>query len=208
LHKILAWAIQSRTRGAAIYLNNKIVADGGQARTFSADKSDMDGMIGCAAGIKRALQAGELAQGHFEHAQERKRILDAAQQRRKRFSYTEEEVQAQAEEQLDVQAQLQAATEELKSKRTTISKLGPDLVKVVTARSALRVSGYPACPSPVFFHNGGSGYASDCYLPAEDDKEEEEKGEKDEPESRRRERRRRERRCSGKRGLGESRSRS
>jgi hypothetical protein len=33
LHMILAWAFQSRAR-AAIYLNEKIVADGGQARTF------------------------------------------------------------------------------------------------------------------------------------------------------------------------------
>jgi hypothetical protein len=45
LHKILAWAFQSRAR-AAIYLNNKIVADGGQAPTFSADISDMDGKCG------------------------------------------------------------------------------------------------------------------------------------------------------------------
>jgi hypothetical protein len=106
LHKILAWAFQSRAR-AAIYLNNKIVADGGQARTFSADKSKMEGMIGCAAGIKRALQAGEWAQGDFEYQQRRKRILDLAQQ-----PDTEEEAQAQAEEEHDVPAQLQAATKE------------------------------------------------------------------------------------------------
>jgi hypothetical protein len=138
----------------------------------------MDCLVTAAAGIKRALQEGEWAQRDFEYQQEAKRILESAQQ-----PGDKEEAQAQAEAQLDAQAQLQAATKELKSKRTAISKLSPLLVKVVTARSALRVCGYPACRSPVFFRNGVSGYVSDCYLTAEDDKEEEEeKGEKDEPE--------------------------
>ena len=126
----------------------------------------MDGTICCAAGIKRALQEGEWAQRDFEYQQEAKRILDSSQQ-----PDIEEEAQAQVEAQLDVKAQLQAATKELKSKRTAISKLSPHLVKVVTARRALRVCGYPACQSPVFFRNGASGYVSDCYLTAEDDKE-------------------------------------
>jgi hypothetical protein len=177
LHMILAWAFQSRAR-AAIYLNEKIVADGGEARTFSADKSKMDNMIGCADRIKYALQAGEWAQRHFEHAQESKRIVDAAQQRRKRLSYTKEEVQAHAEEQRDVEANLQTATSELESKRTIISELGPILVSVVIARRALVISGYPPLPAPVFSTSGGYGYTSDCYKT-----EEEEKGEMDEPEA-------------------------
>jgi hypothetical protein len=102
LHKIFAWAFQSRAR-AAIYLNNKIVANGGRACTFSADKSEMEAMIGCAVDIKYALQLGEWAQGAVERAQKEKdrqsmRIVDAA-------SCTEEQVRAHAEEQLYVQAQ-------------------------------------------------------------------------------------------------------
>jgi hypothetical protein len=80
---------------------------------------------------------------------------------------------------------LQAATEELKTKLTIISKLNPELVSVVNARSALLVPGYPPCPSPVFSHGGGCGYASGCYLPEEYDMGEEgEKGKMDEPEAR------------------------